>query len=186
MGWHDLFTRNAGWKITSLLLAVLTWLTINTIQTDGNQDRFQTQALTEQRVDNTAIIPMAAPPAATNSINIVQVRDIRVLKLPDDPTQYILQPAQVTLTLGFDADPAPDLTSPNAVKVVLDPIDIPAGINETNKQVRVLVPEGTIIKGISPESVKVTRVVEPPAPEEEAPTPDEGKSDADADGNDGN
>jgi len=87
-----------------------------------------------------------------------------VLKLPDDPTQYILQPAQVTLTLGSDADPAPDLTSPNAVKVLLDPIDIPAGINETNKQVRVLVPEGTIIKGIRPESVKVTRVVEPTLP----------------------
>ena len=181
MGWHDLFTRNAGWKITSLLLALLTWLTINTIQTGGNQDRFQTQALTEQRVDNTAIIPLAQTPASTNRINIIQAYDIRVLKLPDDPTRYILQPAQVTLTLGSDADPAPDLTSPNAVKVVLDPIDIPAGINETNKQVRVLVPEGTIIKGISPESVKVTRVVEPPLPEEESPVPDEDKSDADGD-----
>ena len=181
MGWHDLFTRNAGWKITSLLLALLTWLTINTIQTGGNQDRFQTQALTEQRVDNTAIIPLAKTPASTNRINIIQAYDIRVLKLPDDPTRYILQPAQVTLTLGSDADPAPDLTSPNAVKVVLDPIDIPTGINETNKQVRVLVPEGTIIKGISPESVKVTRVVELPAPEEEPPAPDEDKSDADGD-----
>ena len=181
MGWHDLFTRNAGWKITSLLLALLTWLTINTIQTGGNQDRFQTQALTEQRVDNTAIIPLAKTPASTNRINIIQAYDIRVLKLPDDPTRYILQPAQVTLTLGSDADPAPDLTSPNAVKVVLDPIDIPVGINETNKQVRVLVPEGTIIKGISPESVKVTRVVKPPAPEEESPAPDEDKSDADGD-----
>jgi len=106
-----------------------------------------------------------------------------VLKLPDDPTQYIIQPAQVTLTLGSDADPAPDLTSPNAVKVLLDPIDIPAGINETNKQVRVLVPEGTIIKGIRPESVKVTRVVEAPVPEEESQTPDEDNSDADADSN---
>ena len=181
MGWHDLFTRNAVWKITSLLLALLTWLTINTIQTGGDQDRFQTQALTEQRVDNTAIIPLANTPASTNRINIIQAYDIRVLKLPDDPTRYILQPAQVTLTLGSDADPAPDLTSPNAVKVVLDPIDIPVGINETNKQVRVLVPEGTIIKGISPESVKVTRVVEPPEPEEEPPAPGEDKSDADGD-----
>jgi len=164
MGWHDLFTRNAGWKITSLLLAVLTWLTINTIQTGNNPDRFKNQALTEQRVDNTAIIPLSNTSASTNLINIIQAYDIRVLKLPDDPTQYILQPAQVTLTLGSDADPAPDLTSPNAVKVLLDPIDIPAGINETNKQVRVLVPEGTIIKGIRPESVKVTRVVEPTLP----------------------
>lgn len=183
MGWHDLFTRNAGWKITSLLLAVLTWLTINTIQTGTNPDRFGNQALTEQRVDNTAIIPLANSPTSTNRVNIIQAYDIRVLKLPDDPTPYIIQPAQVTLTLGSDADPAPDLTSPNAVKVLLDPIDIPAGINETNKQVRVLVPEGTIIKGIRPESVKVTRVVEAPVPEEESQTPDEDNSDADADSN---
>ena len=171
MGWHDLFTRNAGWKITSLLLAVLTWLTINTIQTGNNPDRFKNQALTEQRVDNTAIIPLSNTSASPNLINIIQAYDIRVLKLPDDPTQYILQPAQVTLTLGSDADPAPDLTSPNAVKVLLDPIDIPAGINETNKQVRVLVPEGTIIKGIRPESVKVTRVVEPTVPTREPSEP---------------
>ena len=87
-----------------------------------------------------------------------------MLKLPDDPTQYILEPSQVTLTLASDAVPTPDLTSPAAVKVVLDPIDIPAGVTETNKKVRAYVPEGTIIKGISPESVKVTRVVEFPSP----------------------
>ena len=84
--------------------------------------------------------------------------------MPDDPTQYILQPAQVTLTLGSDADPAPDLTSPTAVKVLLDPTDIPPGINVTNKQVRVLVPEGTIIKGMNPERVKVTRIKPAPSP----------------------
>ena len=110
MGWQDIFTRNIGWKITSLLLAVLTWITINTFQAGSNPGRFQGQALTEQRVDNTAIIPLAAAPASTNRIEVIQAYDIRVLKLPDDPTQYILQPAQVTLTLGSDADPAP--TSP--------------------------------------------------------------------------
>ena len=36
MGWQDILTRNIGWKITSLLLAVLTWITINTFQTDSN------------------------------------------------------------------------------------------------------------------------------------------------------
>jgi len=164
MAWQDIFTRNIGWKTTSLLLAVLTWITINTIQTGSNPDRFQSQTLTEQRVDNTAIIPLAPAPASTNRIEIVQAYDIRVLKLPDDPTQYILQPAQVTLTLGSDADPAPDLTSPTAVKVLLDPTDIPPGINVTNKQVRVLVPEGTIIKGMNPERVKVTRIKPAPSP----------------------
>ena len=164
MGWYDIFTRNIVWKATSLLLAVLTWFTIDTIQTGSNPDRFQGQALTEQRLDNPAIIPLANSPSSTNRINIIQAYDIRILKLPDDPTRYILQPAQVTLTLGSDADPAPDLTSPTAVKVLLDPTDIPAGIIVTNKQVRVLVPEGTIIKGINPERVKVTRIKPPPSP----------------------
>ena len=160
MGWQDILTRNIGWKITSLLLAVLTWITINTFQTGSNPDRFQGQALTEQRVDNTVIIPLAAAPASTNRNQVVRAYDIRVLKLPDDPTQYILQPAQVTLTLGSDAD----LTSPTAVKVLLDPTDIPPGVNVTNKLVRVFVPPGTIIKGINPERVKVTRIKPPPSP----------------------
>ena len=51
-----------------------------------------------------------------------------------------------------------DSTSPTAVKVLLDPSDIPLEVNVTNKQVRVLVPEGTIIKGMLPEEVKVTRM----------------------------
>ena len=164
MGWYDIFTRNIVWKATSLLLAVLTWFTIDTIQTSGNPDRFQGQTLTEQRLDNTAIIPLANPPGSTNRISIIQTYDIRILKLPDDPTRYILQPAQVTLTLGSDADPAPDLTSPTAVKVLLDPTDIPPGVVVTNKQVRVLVPEGTIIKGINPERVRVTRIMPQPPP----------------------
>ena len=182
MGWQDILTRNIGWKITSLLLAVLTWITINTIHTGSNPGRFQGQALTEQRVDNTAIIPMAPAPASTNRINIVQAYDIRVLKLPDDPTQYILQPAQVTLTLGSDADPAPDLTSPTAVKVLLDPTDIPPGVNVTNKQVRVLVPEGTIIKGMLPERVNVTRMKPSPSqPVEKEPVKKDSSESSDAD-----
>ena len=168
MGRHDFLTRNIGWKTTSFLLALLTWFTINTIQTGNNPNRFQGQALTEQRVDNAAIIPLAAAPVAPNTH--IQAYDIKVLKLPDDPTEYVIQPAQVTLELGSDADPAPDLTSPAAVKVLLDPFDIPPGVNETNKQVRVLVPEGTIIKGVNPVRVKVTRVVATPTPPaEEAP-----------------
>jgi hypothetical protein len=164
MGWQDILTRNIGWKITSFLLALLTWKTIDTIQTGNNPDRFQGQALTEQRVDNDAIIPLAAAPVAPNLVTHIQAYDIKVLKLPDDPTEYVIQPAQVTLELGSDADPAPDLTSPVAVKVLLDPFDIPPGVIETNKQVRVLVPEGTIIKGVNPVRVKITRVVKTPTP----------------------
>lgn len=164
MAWHDILTRNIGWKAVSMLLAVIIWNAINQVQSSNDPNRFKGQTLTEQRLDNTVIIPLANTPASTNRVNIIQAYDVRVLKLPDDPTRYIIEPSQVTLTLASDAVPTPDLTSPAAVKVVLDPIDIPAGVTETNKKVRAYVPEGTIIMGISPESVKVTRVVESPSP----------------------
>ena len=88
MGRHDILTRNIGWKTTSFLLALLTWFTINTIQTGNNPNRFQGQALTEQRVDNAAIIPLPAVPVTPNTH--IQAYDIKVLKLPDDPTEYVL------------------------------------------------------------------------------------------------
>ena len=185
MGWQDIFTRNIGWKTTSLLLAILTWFTIDTIKSSDNSTRFQDQALTENKLNNSAIIPLAQTPASTNRVNVIQAYDIRVLKLPEDPTQYVLEPAQVTLTLGSDADPAPDLTSPVAVKVLLDPIDFPSGINETDKQVRVLVPEGTMIKGINPKEVKVTRLVDLPSPSVEEQSSDEDPAESGKDKNEG-
>ncbi len=185
MGWQNIFTRNIGWKITSLLLATLIWFTIDTIKSGGNSTRFQDQALTENKLNNSAIIPLAPTQVSTNRVNVIQAYDIRVLKLPEDPTQYVLEPAQVTLTLGSDANPAPDLTSPVAVKVLLDPSDIPFGINETNKQVRVLVPEGTIIKGINPKEVKVTRVVAPPSPSAEEQSAGEDSAESGGEKNEG-
>ena len=154
MAWHDILTRNIGWKAVSMLLAVIIWNVISQVP-DGFQGK------TPPKPDNTPINPMANGTDLTNSVNITKAFDIRVLKLPDDPTRYILEPAQVTLSLGSDADPAPDLTSPSAVKVVLDPIDIPLDVIKTNKQVEVFAPEGTIIKG-KPKVVMVTRVIEEP------------------------
>ena len=60
----------------------------------------------------------------------------------------------------------PDLTSPAAIKVMVDPIDLPKGINETNINVRVSVPEDAILKNFNPKEVKVTRIIKPPKPPE--------------------
>ena len=64
-------------------------------------------------------------------------------------------------------------------------IDIPSGINETNKQVRVLVPEGTMIKGINPKEVKVTRLVDLPSPSVEEQSSDEDPAESGKDKNEG-
>ena len=63
MTWHEILTRNIGWKAVSILLAVLIWNTISQVQSSNNPDRFKAQTLTEQRLDNTAIIPLAPTPA---------------------------------------------------------------------------------------------------------------------------
>ena len=57
MTWHEILTRNIAWKVVSILLAVLIWNAISQVQSSNNPDRFKAQPLTEQRLDNTAIIP---------------------------------------------------------------------------------------------------------------------------------
>ena len=105
-------------------------------------------------------------------MNVVQSFQIRILQPPDDTNRYTLDPAVVKLELASDADPAPNLTSPAAVKVMVDPIDLPEGINETNINVRVSVPEDAILKNFDPREVKVTRIIpEPTLPEITQETP---------------
>ena len=58
MAWHDILTRNIGWKAVSMLLAVIIWNAINQVQSSNDPNRFKSQTLTEQRLDNTAIIPL--------------------------------------------------------------------------------------------------------------------------------
>ena len=110
--------------------------------------------------------PLEKPEISTNRVNVVQSFEIRILQPPDDTNRYILDPAVVKLELASDADPAPDLTSPAAVKVMVDPIDLPEGINETNINVRVSVPEDAILKNFDPREVKVTRIISEPEPVE--------------------
>ena len=179
MSWQDILTRNIGWKITSLLLAVLTWITINTIQTGNNPDRLKAKTLSTQEMVDNAFDPesLTKKPNSTNHVRIIKAYDIRILKSPDDTRQYIVEPAQVTVSLESDSHPLPDLTDPSAVKVVIDPINIPLDIVETNVSVIVYKPENTTLKNFNPEEVKVTRVIEVSTTPPEDPEPAEEDTD---------
>ncbi|MBO60656.1 MAG: hypothetical protein CMO63_01615 [Verrucomicrobiales bacterium] len=168
MAWELIFTRNIGWKALSVLFAVAIWYTINGRQLASDPQRVKDQSLVEPKLETpTTISPLETPEVSTNRVNVVQSFAIRILQPPNDTNRYILDPAAVTLELASDADPAPNLTSPVAVKVMVDPIDLPAGINETNVKVKVSVPEDAIIKDFNPREVKVTRIIETPPPTEE-------------------
>ena len=71
------------------------------------------------------------------------------------------------LELASNADPAPDLTSPDSIKVMVDPVALPESVTETNINVRVFVPEDAMLKNFNPKEVKVTRIIETPIPPEE-------------------
>jgi hypothetical protein len=178
MGRHDILTRNIAWKTTSFLLALLTWKTIDTIQTGNNPDRYQTQTLSVQEVVDSAFDPESLKKSSsTNHVSIIRAYDIRILKSPDDTTQYKVEPAQVTVSLESESHPLPDLTDPSAVKVVIDPINIPLDIVETNVSLIVYKPENTTLKNFSPKKVKVTRVIEVSTTPPEDPEPTEEETD---------
>ena len=174
MAWHDILTRNIGWKAVSILLAVLIWNAISQVQSSNNADRFKTQTLSAQEVVDSAFDPesLTKKPNSTNHVSVISAYDIRILKSPDDTTQYIVEPAQVTVSLESDSHPLPDLTDPSAVKVVIDPINIPLDTVETNVSVIVYKPENITLKNFNPEEVKVTRVIEVSTtpPEDAEPT----------------
>ena len=179
MAWHDILMRNIGWKAVSILLAVLIWKAINQVQSSNNPDRFKAQTLSTQEVVDSAFDPelLTKKPNSTNHVSIIRAYDIRILKSPVDTTQYKVEPAQVTVSLESDSHPLPDLTDPSAVKVVIDPINIPLDIVETNVSVIVYKPENTTLKNFNPEEVKVTRVIEESTTPPEDPEPAEEDTD---------
>ncbi|MDP7177715.1 MAG: hypothetical protein QF749_05420, partial [Verrucomicrobiota bacterium] len=90
----------------------------------------------------------------------VQNFPVRIIKSPDDDSQYILEPAEVVLELASNADPVPNFASASKVKVLVDPENIPNGILSTNLNVRVFVDEDVILKNFKPKWVIVTRIIE--------------------------
>jgi len=168
MSWEIIFTRNIGWKALSILSAVAIWYTINGRQQTNDPKRVKEATMFEAKPTT----PLEIPEATTNRVNVVQNFPIRILQTPNDTSRYILDPEEVKVELASDADPAPDLTSPTAVKVFLDPFELPQGINETNLNVRVSFGsmKDIIVKKYTPLEVKVTRIEEKPEPTPSSPT----------------
>ena len=160
MTWEQIFTRNIGWKALSILSAFAIWYTINGRQQTNDPKRVKEATMFEA----TPTPPLSIPESTTNRVNVVQNFALRILQTPNDTSRYIIEPEEVKVELASDADPAPDLTSPTAVKVFLDPFELPEGVNETNLNVRVSFGsmKDIIVKKYSPLEVKVTRIEKEP------------------------
>ncbi|MDP6893397.1 MAG: hypothetical protein QF731_09485 [Verrucomicrobiota bacterium] len=162
MSWELIFTRNIGWKALSILSAIAIWYTINGRQQTNDPKRVKEATMVEAKPS----APLETPESTTNRVNVIQNFALRILQTPNDTSRYIIDPEEVKVELASDADPAPDLTSPTAVKVFLDPFELPEGVNETNLNVRVSFGsmKDIIVKKYTPLEVKVTRIKKEPTP----------------------
>ncbi len=161
MAWHDILTRNIAWKAVSIILAVLIWNAIDQVQSRNDPQKAKEQELKEGKPPPPKPInPLEPPTVSTNRAELVQNFPVRIIKSPDDDSQYILEPAEVVLELASNADPVPNFASASKVKVLVDPETIPNGILSTNLNVRVFVDEDVILKNFNPKEVKVTRIIE--------------------------
>jgi len=161
MAWHDILTRNIGWKAVSVLLAVLIWNAISQVQSRNDPKKAKDQELKEAKpAPPTPINPLESTTVSTNRAEHVQTFPVRIIKSPDDDTKYILEPPEVVLNLASNADPVPNFASASKVKVLVDPVTIPDGVLSTNLNVRVFADEDVILKNFNPKEVKVTRIAE--------------------------
>jgi hypothetical protein len=161
MAWHDILTRNIAWKAISILMAVLIWNAIYQVQSRNDPQKAKEQELKEGKPPPPKPInPLEPPTVSINRAELVQNFPVRIIKSPDDDSQYILEPAEVVLELASNADPVPNFASASKVKVLVDPETIPNGILSTNLNVRVFVDEDVILKNFNPKEVKVTRIIE--------------------------
>ena len=161
MAWHDILTRNIAWKAISILMAVLIWNAIYQVQSRNDPQKAKDQELKEAKpATPKPINPLEPTTVSTNRAELVQNFPVRIIKSPDDDSQYILEPAEVVLELASNADPVPNFASASKVKVLVDPETIPNGILSTNLNVRVFVDEDVILKNFNPKEVKVTRIIE--------------------------
>ena len=139
MAWELIFTRNIVWKALSVLFAVAIWYTINGRQQANDPQRVKDQALVEPKLETpTAIGPLESPEVTTNRVNVAQSFTIRILQPPNDTNRYSLEPSEVILELASNADPAPDLTSPAAIKVIGRVFDCDNIVNLGKTQSRVV------------------------------------------------
>jgi hypothetical protein len=127
MALRDLVMRNLGWKLASVALAVLVWMTVHT----GFQNRLRQ--------------------GDTQSLGYVSVA---VLTLPSDPRVFRLEPSAVEVLVRGDADVLRGLRAEDvrAYVSLLGPIQA----RGTLVKVQVHAPPGVHVERTAPGEIRVT------------------------------
>lgn len=140
MASRNIITHNFGWKLLSLLLAALTWLTIET------DFRRQERSDAESR----------QAPVTTTSHKTFPIIPITLLTAPSNTNRYRLTPETVVVEIGGDQ---PDLSKLLArdVQAFVDVSDA-QDEKQFRRQIQIRIPRDFTVTGIDPTNAGVERI----------------------------
>jgi YbbR domain-containing protein len=138
MALRDIITKDLGWKIFSLILAVVIWLTVDTVSKESSGH--PTNPLEDWELRTLSDMPVLV---------VSEAGDVREFKVSPDHVQ-------VTVRANPDT-PIEDLEKEVHVTVDLTDIESSRGLR---KRVDVSTPPGVILESVTPEDLYV---VIPPA-----------------------
>jgi hypothetical protein len=131
MGLRDAITKDAGWKLFSLVLAVFIWVTIKTVSDE----------------------PFQGGNPLTRSEHTFTRLPVLVVSAAADVREFKVDPAFVGVTVRGQSDVVRALTDKD-IRVTVDLTDIEAA-RGLRKRVNVATPPGVTFIGASPSEVDV-------------------------------
>ena len=139
MRWRDLILSNLGWKLLSLVLATLAWVTINTFF-----------------LGETKSSPVPSPLRTREFPGL----PITVLTAAADLRAFKATPNEVTVTLRGSAQVLQHL-QPAEIEAFVNLLDI-RNDPGVHRRIHVYTPPGVTVLKVTPEEVRVQRVDEEP------------------------
>jgi hypothetical protein len=133
MTWRGILFHNAGWKLTSLLLATVVWFTFRSVP----DTKFE---LTPNFVVTTATRQFVRHP-------------VSVLAKPGGSLDLRMEPAAVDITVSGQKNSLRNLTGRDIQAF----ITVSDQVEPVTNRVRVYVPSGVVLERIDPAYVRVTR-----------------------------
>lgn len=129
---RDIFTKDFGWKLFSLVLAFAIWLTVQAVREDPRPNGLASSGWTTRTFRN---LPVLAVSAAS---------DVRT---------FVVKPVSVEVTVGGRPDVISTLTE-KEIRVTVDLTDIESA-KDLRKRVDVATPPGITFVLAEPASVEI-------------------------------
>ena len=142
MASRNLILHNFWWKLLSLLLAGLTWLTIDTAFQRGEQ---QAKAMEEVETDSRR--PFYGIP-------------VTLLASPANTNRFMVTPEVVSVEVGSKDNKALDDLQPRRIQAFVDVTDA-EDEKQFRKPIQINVPAGFVVLAVAPTNASIERITSP-------------------------